>query len=31
MNIQGIHSLENRAILKDYYTKYLKDVRKVSD
>lgn len=31
MDIQRIHSFENQAVLKEYYAKYLKDVRKVSD
>ena len=31
MDTQRIHPYENRAVLKEYYAKYLKDVRKVSD
>ena len=31
MDTQRIHPYENRAVLKEYYAKYLKDVRKVKD
>lgn len=31
MDTQRIHPYENRAVLKEYYAKYLKDMRKVSD
>lgn len=31
MDIQRIHSFENQAVLKEYYAKYLTEVRKVRE
>lgn len=31
MDTQRIHPYKNRAVLKEYYAKYLKDVRKVKE